>query len=190
MQQFSDIEMNKALSFLLAVSMAFAVQAQNTVSVRIIPELSVLSKTGTTTLSIAYETDTATLPIAYQIDIILPEGIVPAGAENDARHAVSLDNTDGVYPVTFPGVNTPVHQITCSWQADKRVFRILCFSMSNVPFTRSTGKLLKIRLKPESDNLAQGSEAIIRNATFVMPDMKKCIAPETKITIQLSEEDS
>ena len=83
--------------------MAFAVQAQNTVSVRIIPELSVLSKAGTTTLSIAYETDTATLPIAYQMDIILPEGIVPAGAENDARYAVSLDNTDGVYPVTFPG---------------------------------------------------------------------------------------
>ena len=167
--------------------MALAAQAQAVAQVRIMPEMTALSKAGTTTLSIAYETDTASLPIAYQMDIILPEGIEPVGAANDARYAVSLDNADGVYPVSFPGINTPVHQLTCSWQADKRMFRVLCFSMSNAPFNRRSGKLLKIRLKPEGADLKQGSEAIIRNISFVMPDMKKGSAPETRCPIQIRE---
>ena len=188
MQQFSDIEMNKALSFLLAVSMAFAVQAQNTVSVRIIPELSVLSKTGTTTLSIAYETDTATLPIAYQMDIILPEGFVPVGVPNDVHSAITLDNSDEVYPTSSLRSKTPMHQLTGVWKADKRMLRVLCFSMSNTSFKRGAGKLLKIKLKADETNLVQNGEAIIRNVTFVMPDLQKSNAPEVKFLIQMREE--
>ena len=180
--------MKKAFSFLVAVVFALAVQAQTAVSISVDPETVVLEKSGKTTLSIAYEANAALQPLAYQMDIILPEGFVPVGVPNNVRSAIALDNADDVYPTSSPDCNTPVHQLTGVWKADKRMLRVLCFSMSNTSFKRGAGKLLKIKLKADETNFVQNGEAIIRNVTFVMPDLQKSNAPEVKFLIQLREE--
>lgn len=108
----------------------------------------------------------------FQADLVLPEGLSIATKANGSLDIALTDRAANSFSMSANEITTGT-------------IRMVCFSSQHVPFTGSSGALVKIRLKASAE--FNGGHILLTNTIFSNSQNKDVRLADSKITVSTKE---